>query len=102
MLSLHVLKARHTQLTHKKNVCSCDPPPHKDVTPVHSGRKASDPRREPQSPQKPVKPPNHQNPRQSCRFAWRISYPPTAILDRERKASALVGAFLFSSVVTPL
>jgi hypothetical protein len=33
----------------------------------------------------PVKPQTHQNPRQTRTFAWRTSYPPTAILDIEHK-----------------
>jgi hypothetical protein len=33
---------------------------------------------------KPVKPQNHESPRQSSTFAWRISYPPTAILEAEK------------------
>jgi len=36
---------------------------------------------------KPVKPPNTQNTRQSRRFAWRSSSPPSAILDTEDKES---------------
>jgi hypothetical protein len=47
-----------------------------------------------QPSQKPVKPPNHENPRQSSTFAWRMSYAPFATIDTEqRKAPAPTGAF---------
>jgi hypothetical protein len=42
-----------------------------------------------------VKPSNSQTARQSSTFAWRMSYAPTAILNTEKKASAIPEAFRF-------
>jgi hypothetical protein len=51
---------------------------------IGDGKSASRHRLSSVNPEEPVKPPNAENPRQSWRFAWRMSYARFAILDRQR------------------
>lgn len=49
----------------------------------------------------PVKPPNRKSPRQSSTFAWRMSYGPNAIINKEsKKAPATAGALVLSKEQT--
>src|SRR6202020_1357578 len=51
--------------------------------------------------QNPVKPPNCKSPIKTHTFAWRTSFPPTAIIEVEKKSPGqVVGAFY--SAVKPL